>query len=113
VLHSSLISTMLVQNIYLKHDKPFLFKSAINCSHDYQNIWNQFYGNVIAALLLNYWGPGPPTEPGGSNPATIAVANLEILKAVDARVYTSGVHFQKCSKFSIFFTLNVSTIFHL
>ena len=27
--------------------------------------------------------------------------------------YISGVHFQKCSKFGIFFTLNISTIFHL
>jgi len=40
------------------------------------------------------------------------LAYLEIWKG-RPRGYISGVHFQKCSKFSTFFTLNISTKIHL
>jgi len=49
------------------------------------------------------------TAPIGSE---CTLAYLEIRKG-GIPWYISGVHFQKCSKYSIFFTLNFSTIFFI
>ena len=39
----------------------------------------------------------------------LPVAHLEIWRGGGAQWYMSGVDFQKCLKFSIFFTLNINT----